>query len=163
MAGQVPTPGSVWYSLLRASHLFLWFQFSSICRLLLSVYLQISLCPWGSDPNLASPLECLMGTSNSTCPKLNSLSSLHPFLIPACPLRLYPSVNGPKEPISVPAQSLSIIVMSFLFHAHIQSDIQCYWFHLLSIFSPCLFNLAFIPVVQSLSSQWLLICPFASP
>ena len=65
---------------------------------------------------------------------------------------------------AVPVHNLAIIIMSFLFHSHIQSDIQCYKFHLPSIFSP--FSLA------SPSYLWwnhchpitdLLGIPFSSP
>lgn len=40
---------------------------------------------------------------------------------------------------------------AFSIHSHIQSDIQCFWFHLIRIFSPCFFSLSIILVVQSLS------------
>lgn len=60
-------------------------------------------------------LECLLGTSNSTCPKLNLLSCLHSYLIPTSPLRLSSSLNGPQLPISVPVHNLGIIMMPFLF------------------------------------------------
>lgn len=49
--------------------------------------------------------------------------------------KLSASVNGTQEPISVPVHNLAITIMSFLFHSHIQTDIQCYKFHLPSIFS----------------------------